>query len=294
MEELTAQVTEGIEPLAIPNYVAGRVTVITGAGSGFGRLIAKSAAAMGGLVVAADIDSDSVGQTVSDIVASGGSAIAVTADVASKLQMDALANAAVEKFGAVDILVNNAGVMPLAFFADHQEAWMAWDKCIDINFKGVVNGITAVYDQMISQGRGHIINVSSIYGNRGTAGSGVYSATKAAVVMLSDALRVEAQGKIKVTVVRPTGVPATNLPSGVINREATVGLIGQNFQRFRESVTKWVEGSQPAEQADKDSVGYWTLSPEDLTAQIIAVMNMPWGINISDITVRATGEDYIN
>jgi NADP-dependent 3-hydroxy acid dehydrogenase YdfG len=277
-----------------PNYVSGKVVVITGAGSGFGRLTAASAASMGASVVAADIDPASVKETVSGIVDSGGSAIAVETDVASKEQMDNLARAAVDAFGAIDVLINNAGVMPLAFFSDHHQAWPAWERCIDINFRGVVNGITAVYDQMMAQGRGHIINLSSIYGNQGTAGSGVYSATKAAVVVLSDALRVEAQGKIKVTVIRPTGVPATKLGSGVINPQAIVGLIGQNAERFGESVTKWMEGSLPPEQGDMNHVRYWTLSPEDLTAQIIAVMNMPWGVNISDVTVRATGEDYIN
>lgn len=276
------------------NYIAGKVVVITGAGSGFGRLTAGSAASMGASVVAADIDRASVTETVSAITDSGGSAIAVETDVASKQQMDAMADAAVDAFGAIDVLVNNAGVMPLAFFSDHEQAASAWDRCIDINLKGVLNGITAVYDQMIRQGRGHIINLSSIYGNQGTVGSAVYSATKAAVVVLSDALRVEAQGKIKVTVIRPTGVPATNLGGGVINPEAIIGITGQNVQRFGESITRWMEGALPDDQADRDSVRYWTLSPEDLTAQIIAVMNMPWGINISDITVRATGEDYIN
>ena len=276
------------------NFIDGKVVVITGAGSGFGRLTAKSAAAMGASIVAADIDPASLKETVSDVVESGGLAIAVEADVTSKEQMDAMARAAVDTFGAIDVLVNNAGVMPLAFFADHAVASSAWERCIDINFKGVVNGITAVYDQMMSQGRGHVINVSSIYGNQGTAGSAVYSATKAAVVVLSDALRVEAQGRIKVTVIRPTGVPGTNLGTGVINPEAIIGLAGQNVERFGQSLMAWMEGSLPPEQMDRHSVRYWTLSPEDLTEQIMAVMNMPWGVNISDITVRATGEDYIN
>lgn len=276
------------------NYIAGKVVIVTGAGSGFGRLTARSAASMGASVVAADIDPVTLKETVTGIADSGGSAIAVETDVVSKQQMDSMARTAVDTFGAIDVLVNNAGVMPLAFFADHEKAWKAWDKCLDINIKGVVNGITAVYDQMMRQGRGHIINISSIYGNQGTAGSAVYSATKAAVVVLSDALRVEAQGRIKVTVVRPTGVPATNLASGVITPEAVIGLTGQNAERFGENIAKWMDGSLAAEQADRNSVRYWTLSPEDLTEQIIAVMNMPWGVNISDVTVRATGEDYIN
>ena len=66
----------------------------------------------------------------------------------------------------------------------------AWDRCIDVNFKGVLHGITAVHDQMTAQGRGHIVNITSIYGNAPVAGAAVYGATKAAVNVLSESLRV--------------------------------------------------------------------------------------------------------
>ncbi len=214
------------------NHLTGRVILVTGAGGGFGRLISEMTAARGAMVVAADVDGDAAAETVKDIEAAGGQARAVTADVTRKADLDAAVRTAVEAFGSVDVLVNNAGIMPLAFFADHEQAGAAWDRAIDINIKGVVNGIAAVYDRMIEQGRGHIVNISSIYGNGGSVGSGVYSATKAAVAVLSDALRVEAQGKIKVTVVRPTGVPGTNLASGIVNFDAFVGITGQNTDRY--------------------------------------------------------------
>ena len=146
---------------------------------------------------------------------------------------------------------------------------------------------------MLSQGRGHIVNISSIYGNRGVAGAGVYSATKAAVAVVSDALRVEAQGKIKVTTVRPTGVPATGLGLSVINYEATVGITGQNTPRFGEKLGSWLGGQLSAAELDPDDAAYWTISPDELADQIVAVIDMPWGVTISDITVRATGEDYV-
>lgn len=276
------------------SHLKDRVLIVTGAGSGFGRLTSEMAAARGASVVAADIDEAAANETVARVVEKGGNAVAVRADVASKADMDRVAALAMECFGAIDVLLNNAGVMPLAFFEDHEQAWQAWDRCVDINIKGVVNGITAVYDQMVAQGRGHIVNISSIYGNRGTAGSGVYSATKAAVAVLSDALRMEAQGKIKVTVVRPTGVPGTNLGSGVVNPMAIVGIAGHNVVQFGERLQTWMSGGLPTEQSDPDDVRYWTLSPEDLAAQIISVIDMPWGVTIGDITVRATGEDYIN
>jgi NADP-dependent 3-hydroxy acid dehydrogenase YdfG len=276
------------------NFVKGKVVVITGAGSGFGRLTATMTASLGASIVAADIDGAAAQQTADDIGEAGGAAEGVEADVTAKDAMDRVAKLAVERFGAIDVLVNNAGVMPLAFFSDHKIAWEAWSRAIDINLKGVLNGITAVYDQMIEQGRGHIVNISSIYGNRGTAGSGVYSATKAAVVTLSDALRLETRGKIKVTVVRPTGVLGTNLGSGVVNPEAVVGILGENVERFGQTIQEWMQGSLSAPQCDVNDVCYWNLAPEDLAAQIVAVINLPWGVNVSDITVRATGDDYIN
>ena len=138
------------------------------------------------------------------------------------------------------------------------------------------------------------MNISSIYGNRGTAGSAVYSATKAAVVTLSDSLRMEAQGKIKVTVVRPTGVPATGLGGGVIDPTATVGIVGQNVERFGQTMLQYLTGDLPPEKADPDDVAYWAISPKELSRQIVHVVNLPWGIDVSDITVRATGEDYIS
>ena len=290
---MSASVEGASVALSDGNYVRGKVIVVTGAGSGFGRLTSHQAATLGASVVAADVDGDAAAETVAHIVAAGGQAEAVTADVTRKDDMDRVALVAVERFGAIDVLINNAGVMPLAFFSDHKEAWEAWDRAIDINVKGVVHGIAAVYDRMIEQGRGHIVNISSVYGNRGTAGSGVYSATKAAVIAISDALRVEAQGKIKVTVVRPTGVPGTNLASGIVNFEAFVGITGQNSQQFSEQVTRWVGGTLPAAAQDADNVAYWALAPEELAAQIVAVINTPWGVNISDITIRSTGEDYV-
>ena len=74
--------------------------------------------------------------------------------------------------------------MPLAFHADHALAAAAWNRCIDINFKGVMHGIMAAHDPMINQGRGHIVNLSSIYSNFPVVGAGVYGATKAAVNFL--------------------------------------------------------------------------------------------------------------
>lgn len=277
----------------MPNYLQDKVVIITGAAGGFGRLIALRCAAGGAHVVGVDVDADGLAQLVADIRAAGGSAIGETADVVDFDQVSGAVAAAVDAFGTVDVLVNNAGVMPLAFFSDHREALTRWHKAIDINIKGVVNGIAAVFDQMVRQGRGEVVNISSIYGNAGTEGSGVYSATKAAVTMISDSLRAEAKGKIKVTTVKPTGVLGTNLDSWIVNDEATVGLVGQRAASYGDRLDALENDALPDELADIDSIKYWLITPDDLAAAVVHVINQPWGISLSDVTVRASGEDYL-
>jgi NADP-dependent 3-hydroxy acid dehydrogenase YdfG len=277
----------------VTTYLEGKVILITGAGGGFGRVLAQMTASKAARVVATDVDGDAASATADAITGSGGEAMACHVDVTRRADLDDAVRRAVERWGSVDVLVNNAGVMPLAFFSDHALAADAWDRAIDINLKGVLNGICAVYDQMIRQGRGHVVNLSSIYGNDGTAGSGVYSATKAAVRVLSESLRVESQGKIKVTVVRPTGVLGTGLSAGVVNPAAIVGLTGQHTERFGERVQRLMTGGLHPEEADVDDVRYWAITPDDLVRQIVYAIDQPWGITINDITVRATGEDYV-
>ena len=274
-------------------HLTGKVVMVTGAGSGFGRLISQKCAAGDALVVAVDVDAAAVEQLASGIRGAGGQAIAQAADVTDLPALRAVASAAVETFGAIDVLVNNAGVMPLSYFADHKKAWKRWHTAIDINIKGVVNGISAVYDQMIAQGRGQVVNISSIYGNGGVAGAGVYSATKAAVTAISDALRVETQGRIKVTTVKPTGVFGTNLASGIVNQAAIMELAGQHGPAFAENLAGVLSGSLRPEQTDVDSVQYWLITPDDLADAVVHVIDQPWGISISDLTVRASGENYI-
>ncbi len=275
------------------SHLADRVVVVTGGGSGFGRLIAEMSAARGARVVVADVNEEAAGEVASALGESGAEALAVTCDVTDLAQVRALVAATVERFGAVDVMVNNAGIMPLAFFADHETASEAWDRCIDINFKGVVHGISAVYDQMIDQGRGHVVNIASVYGNAGVAGSGVYSATKAAVGVVSDALRKETQGRIKVTTVRPTGVLNTGLASTVVNPMASEGIVGPNQDRFMDRTIAYLSGTLEGPEADVDSPQFFAIEPETIAAEVIHAIDQPWGVVISDVTIRATGEMFV-
>jgi NADP-dependent 3-hydroxy acid dehydrogenase YdfG len=179
-------------------------------------------------LVAADIVPESLAQPVEEITSSGGRAVAARGDVRVRSDMDRLAATTVAAFGSIGSMVNNAGTTPLAFFADQAMAADAWDQCIDVNLRAVLNGISAVYDQMIGQGRGHVVVISSIYGNHAVPGSAAYSATKAAVNILADTFPQESQGKIKVSVVRPTGVLGTGLAATVSNPGAGSGIVRVN------------------------------------------------------------------
>ena len=273
--------------------IGGKSIIITGAGSGFGRLVAQASAARGARLVCADINQEAVEQTAATIRDQGGQAIAIVADVTQIGPMRDLAARAIEAHGAIDVMINNAGIMPLAFFADHDAAFDAWDRCIDINFKGVLNGIVAVYDQMMAQGRGHVINLSSIYGTHPVIGAAVYGATKSAVNFLSESLRVEARGKIKVTVIKPTGVPVTGLSATVINREAGIGSLGQNMADFTDMVAGVQAGTFPPERLDAGNIDYALLAPQHIADAIMHAIDQPWGVSISDITVRAAGDYFV-
>lgn len=275
------------------SHLAERSLLVTGAASGFGRIIASEAANAGARVTAVDVNGDALDELVTELTGRGLHAIGVAGDVARGEDLRRAVADGVEAHGFVDVAVLNAGIMPLAFYADHAQAAEAWDRCIDINVKGVLNGIIAVYDHMVGLGRGHVVCLSSIYGNHAVQGSAVYSATKAAVNVLADSLRQEAQGKIKVTTVRPTGVLGTGLGNSVVNGAAMVGILGQHVQAFGETIGRLTSGGLTAAEANPDDIAYWTISPEDLAAQVLYTIDQPWGVNIAEITVRASGEQYL-
>ena len=275
------------------DHVSGKSIVITGAGGGFGRLVALKAAARGAMVTLGDIDLAAAEAAAEEVRAAGGQAQAVQVDVRQLAEVKALVARAVEAFGRIDVMINNAGIMPLAFISDHEAAYGAWERCIDINIKGVLNGMVAAHDPMIAQGRGHVINLSSIYGNFPVIGAAVYGASKTAVNFLSESFRVETRGKIKVTIVKPTGVPATGLSASVINPAASVGILGQNTPDFMAMVEGMQSGNFPAERLDPANIDYASLAPEHIADAVIHAIDQPWGVSIGDITVRAAGDHFI-
>lgn len=279
--------------MAVKNYVEEKVIFITGGASGFGFCLAKKCLELGAKVILTDVDQDAVKRALDQISAPESSMIGLTCDVTNAEQVQEAVQEALRLYARVDVMVNNAGVMPLAFFADHKAAYRAWNACIDINFKGVLHGIIAVYDQMIAQGSGQVVNISSIYSNFPVAGGGVYGATKAAVNFLSESLRVESQGRIKVTNVRPTGVPGTALANGIVNPAAVVGILGQNMAAYQQMLQAHPDSDLPTEHTTADSIELLALEPEHVADQIVYAINQPLGVSVGDITVRASGDAYI-
>ncbi len=275
------------------DHVTGKSIVITGAGGGFGSLVAKKTAARGAKVTLGDINLAAAEAVAAEIRANGGQAQAVQVDVTKLAQVKALVAAALSAYGSVEVMINNAGIMPLAFIADHDAAYDAWERCIDINIKGVLNGMVAAHDPMIAAGKGHVINLSSIYGNFPVTGAAVYGASKSAVNFLSESFRVEARGKIKVTIVKPTGVPATGLSGTIINPAAAVGIVAQNMADFGAMAAGMQDGTFPAERLDPANIDYASLAPEHIADAIVLVIDQPWGVSIGDITVRGAGDHFI-
>jgi NADP-dependent 3-hydroxy acid dehydrogenase YdfG len=199
--------------------ITGKVVVITGASSGLGEATARLLAARGAKLVIAARRKDRLDALAKKL---GGDTLAVETDVADRAAVQALANAAIERFGQVDVMLNNAGLMPLSALEKLQVD--DWERMVDVNIKGVLYGIAAVLPGMIARKSGHIINVSSVAGHKVRATSAVYSATKHAVRALSDGLRQEMTPHgIRVTIISP-GAVATELGDTITDESARANI----------------------------------------------------------------------
>ena len=189
-----------------------KVAIITGAGSGIGKETALLFAKEGAKVVVADMN-ETAGEETAAQIRENGEGFFIKLDVSNREQAKQVVKITLEKYGRIDILINNAGIVQDAFLSKMTEE--QWDKVIDVNLKGVFNCSQAVVEVMMNQGKGVIINTSSIVGLNGNVGQVNYAATKAGLIGMTKTLAKELGKKgIRVNAVAP-GFIATPMTSNV-------------------------------------------------------------------------------
>lgn len=169
----------------------GKVAVVTGAGSGIGLGLARAFAAEGLAVVLADVQEDALAAAAEQVSALGVEVLAVRTDVSVEAEVQHLAAATVERFGAVHVVCNNAGV------SGGGDPWTgplsAWEWTFGVNLWGVVHGVRAFLPHLVAAGEGHVVNTASIAGLLPGFGA-AYDASKHAVVALTEGLHTTLSG----------------------------------------------------------------------------------------------------
>jgi NADP-dependent 3-hydroxy acid dehydrogenase YdfG len=243
--------------------INGKVVVITGASSGMGEAAAKHLANLGASVVLGARRADKIEKLSQQINDNGGKSLAIAVDVTKRDQVKQFVDSAVKHFGRVDVILNNAGIMPLSPI-DRLNV-DEWDTMIDVNIKGVLNGIAAVLPYMKEQKSGQIINTSSVAGHKVFGGSAVYSATKFAVRALSEGLRME---------VKPYNIRTTIVCPGAVKTELLEHISEADIQ-----------------QANQDYVGAVGISPDSFARVVAFAISQPDDVDINEVIFRPTAQE---
>lgn len=242
--------------------IQDKVIVITGASSGIGEATARLLAERGAKVVLGARRTERLAVIAEEINGAGGHAQFRALDVTDQQDVQRFVDFAVEHYGRVDVLVNNAGVMPLsrldALKVDE------WNRMIDVNIRGVLHGIAASLPLMQRQRAGQIINIASIGAYAVSPTAAVYCATKYAVRAISEGLRQEVGGDIRVTVIAP-GVTESELAESISDEGG------------RDEMKSFRKIAIPAE-AIARAIAYAVEQPAD--------------VDVSELIVRPTASPY--
>lgn len=246
------------------NYLQNKTAIITGASSGLGAASARALSAKGVRVVAAALDQEGLDAIVSELKANGGEAVGRVSDVTNLEDMKALAQFAQDSFGSVDILINNAGLMLFSTWVDL--AVDDWEKMINVNIKGYLNGVAAVLPFMLKQKSGQILNMDSVAGHQVGPSAGVYSATKFFVQAMTESMRKElgVHHGIRVNTVSP----------GVIN-------------------TGWADKvTDPAGRKAAQELNKIAIAPDDIGKAVVYALDQPANVTVNEVIISPTRQDW--
>jgi len=214
---------------------SGKIAFMTGGASGIGAALATELVDKGAEFWIADRQVGAAGELAQRLNSGGGKAHVIELDVRSYPSFERAVAEAVQQSGRIDYLFNNAGIG----VGGEVESYTLddWNDVFDVNLRGVVHGIQAVYPIMIRQHSGHIVNTASMAGLVTTVGQASYTATKHAVVALSKALRVEAERHgVQVSVLCPGAIRTPILTGGQYGRILVAGLRDEELLKFWEQL----------------------------------------------------------
>ena len=238
--------------------LSGKVVAITGGARGIGKATATALVRKGCRVAIGDLDAGLAEQTAVEL---GGGTVALSLDVTDRDSYRAFLDAAERELGPIDVLVNNAGIMPVTPFEEESDGSIR--RQLDINVYGVIVGMQLAIERFRPRAGGHIVNLASQAGKGGFPGIATYSATKHAVVGVSEAVRQELRGSgIELACVMPT----------VVNTELTAG-VGQRM-------IKPVEASDVANEIvdalEAPRFDVWVPRENGVLFKVVALLPRTW------------------
>lgn len=207
--------------------LAGRAVIVTGGGKGIGKVYAQEFAKAGARVVAADIDEDAAKTVAKGLSSAGLEAIGFGADIANEKSVDAMAQAAIDRFGTIDVLINNASLMSVL----PRRSWLEipvdeWDRVMTVNLRGTFLCCRAVFPAMKARGRGKIVNISSSRFFEGSPNRLHYTTSKAGVIGFTRALARE---------VGEFGITVNAVAPGLTASDTQVSSTSDNYLAARSS-----------------------------------------------------------